>query len=188
MTDRLPDLTIDLDDKPPLAPHLSRRRRRRAIMTVLTAAGAVLVLAYALTAGSGTTAHPPRNDVAAPAPAPAQVPAPYPRLIVPAAAAAGDTLIVLAYRNPELCGPTELRIDGVTTPTTIIPNAANEASAYPQAFLSIQIPRATATGSHQIDLYGPMPSKGGILCGAVAEHQARIATAAIAIHRPATVR
>jgi hypothetical protein len=167
------DLTIDLDDEPKEVP---QQLRHRTITTVLSVSAAVVVIAYALAAGAGLGAHPPMA-----APAPARASTPYPRLIIPTAAAAGDTLIVIAYRNPRLCGPTELRFDGAAIPTRTVPTSANSS---PQIFLSMRVPPTAATGSHRIDLYGPMPSTGGIICGDVPEHQGRLATAAIAVHRP----
>jgi hypothetical protein len=167
------DLTIDLDDEPKEVP---QRPRRRTITTVLSVAAAVAVIAYALAAGPGLEARPPMA-----APAPARAATPYPRLIIPTVAAAGDTLVVIAYRNPRLCGPTELRFDGAPIPTRTVPATAN---GYPQIFLTMRVPPAAATGSHRIDLYGPIPSTSGIICGDVPEHQGRLATAAITVHRP----
>jgi hypothetical protein len=188
MTDRVPDLRIDLDDEPMVLTPFGRQLRR-TIMTTLTAAVAVGVLAYALTAaGSGFGADPPRNEVAAPASARVPAPTPYPRLVVPAVASAGDTVIVSTYRNQRLCGPTELRFDGFTIAAGTVPDTAHETSAFPYVFLSVRIPAAATAGRHTIELYGPMPSTGGMFCGDIPEHQGHLAASVITINPPGRAR
>ena len=49
--------------------------------------------------------------------------------------------------------------------------------------MSMDVPRAATVGTHQIELFGPVPSTQGGICGDVPELQARIDTASISINR-----
>ena len=189
MTQHSADLIINLDDEPAAIPRRTLRRRfHPTTTTVLTGSAAAIVLAYALMSGSIVTGHRPHSTQNQPVTSALPPPEPDPRLIVPDGAAAGDTLIVLAYRNPRLCGGAELRFDGATIRTTTIQHTAPKNHASPRIFLSMRIPSTAVIGRHKIELFGPMPSVGGVVCGDFPERQRRVATADIVIHQPGAAR
>jgi hypothetical protein len=164
--------TIDLDNPPARQRSLPGPLRRFALTTA-TVLAAVLLIAYAM------AAEPPPAPQAPSETAPA-APAPLPRLVAPASVAAGSTVVVLVYRDFDLCGPTKVRLDG--TPLEV----ATMGSAAPanHSWVSIQIPAHTSGGTHRIELYGPISAAGGVLCGRTPERQSRIATARITVHAP----
>jgi hypothetical protein len=173
--------TIDLDNSS--AP---KRRSRGTLGRTFTAmavvVAAVVLTAYAKAAEPRPAYRTPTNTAANPAPV---TPESVPRLVVPASATAGSTITILGYRNPDLCGPTQVGLDGVLLTVTIIGGAESTN----RIRISIQIPKRTLPGPHRVDLYGPMRAAGGMLCGRTPEHQTRIATATITVPaRPGPAR
>lgn len=169
---------ISLDDPP--ARERSRRGLRSRILSAVTFLVAVLLIAYATVADPRPASRTP-SETALPA---AAAPEPMPRLVVPASVAAGSTLVLLAYRDAGLCGPTEVRLDGARLEISAIGGVASSS----RSFVSLRIPAHTSAGSHRIELYGPMRAAGGALCGDAPEHQARIATATITVHASRQLR
>jgi hypothetical protein len=155
--------SIDLDaigaSRPPPFP--------RRLLLVVLAAVVALVAAYTM-----------RSDAVA---APDRALELQSRLIVPASAAPGERLVVLAYRNPELCGPTELRLDGAAIPQQVLLYEGQHGRVYPNLFLALDLPASISLGTHRIALFGPVPSTGGTSCGDVAERRDQIATSPITI-------
>ncbi len=183
-----PGPTIDLDDRAatdrerlPVLQRLRRRPLRRTVRTAaltLSAAGALLA-AYALPGDNAAGPTPPSaSRETAPAAPPHVQPA---RLIAPATATPGEHLIVLGHRDPALCGPAELRFDGLPVRHRVLRAAGARGDAYPQLFMAMDVPRSATSGTHQIELFGPVRSVQGDICGDVPEHQARIDTASISI-------
>lgn len=165
--------TISLDDPP--APQRSRSvLLRRTLTTAIILAAAAVFLTCYVAADPRPALRPPSDTVAAPAP---PVPDLLPRLITPASVAAGSTVVMLVYRDSNLCGHAQVRLDGALLPVTSLGGAAPKN----HIFISIQIPTKTPKGPHRVELYGPMGTVGGVLCGTIPEHQARIATATIAV-------
>lgn len=183
-----PELTIDLDDETatgreplPLLRHLRQRPIRptaRTAVLTLAAAGA-LIAAIELSGGNAASPPPPSaQHGTAPVPQSHEQPA---RLIAPATATPGEHLIVLGHRNPALCGPAELRFDGLPVRHKGLKYAGERGGTHPQLFMSMDVPRSAKPGTHQIELFGPVRSTRGGTCGDVPEHQARIDTTAISI-------
>jgi len=162
--------TIDLDNPP-----ARQRSRRGPLRHIALTAAAVLVAALLLIAYGMAGESPP-----APQAPSEKAPAPLPRLVAPESVAAGSTVVVLIYRDFDLCGPTQVRLDGAPL------EVATTGSAAPanHSWISIRIPAHTSGGTHRIELYGPMPAAGGVLCGRTPERQSRIATARITVHAP----
>jgi hypothetical protein len=184
--DRTPDPTIDLDTAPaagtrglPDWRRFLRPSTRRTMTTAALTAIAALLVGYAI--GGGRPA-PDRPQAATARPLAAsdgqQL---HARLLAPATAAAGERVPVLAFRNPKLCGPTELRFDNAAVDQRIIRYAAPDSHTYPQIFMSMDVPRSAKPGTHEIELLGPVPSTHGAMCADVPERQGRIATTTISI-------
>jgi hypothetical protein len=105
----------------------------------------------------------------------------YARLIAPATAAPGERVVVLAYRNSNLCGPAELRLDGRPLPQQILAYAGRGSDTYQQLFISVDLPLSATPGTHRIDLLGRVqPDRDGI-CGDHPERQLRIDSTAISV-------
>jgi hypothetical protein len=175
------ELTIDLDRDEAATEHLPLRQRlrRRYPIRGIAGAGAVTVAGVALAAASvvGGSSPPP----ASPASLPQTVAAQHARLIAPATAAPGQRIIVLAYRNQNLCGPAELRLDGRPVPQHHLTDAGPNPHTYQQLFIAMDLPRWATPGRHRIDLLGPVHSQTGDLCGDHPEQQARIDSTVISV-------
>jgi hypothetical protein len=151
----------------------------------LTAAAAAILVAYTLGGGKPPAVR-PESAPPAPAAQPGQARLDTTsrlnaQLNAPATATAGEPLTVLAYRNPKLCGPAELRFDGAPVPHKAIRYPGLDDLFHPQIFLSMDVPNSARAGIHHIELRGPVRSTRGTICGDVPEHQATIATTAISV-------
>jgi hypothetical protein len=183
--DRTPERTIDLDNAPepgtrgrPDWRRLLRPSMRQTTTTAALTAIAALLVGYAIGAGPLAPSHPPA--VAAPLAAVSDQQQGRPaRLLVPATADAGERVPVLAFRNPKLCGPAELRFDGTAVEQQIIPYAARDSYTHPQIFMSMDVPRSAKPGIHEIELLGPVPTTHGTICADIPERQGRIASTTI---------
>lgn len=185
--DRTPELTIDLDNAPqagtrglPDWRRFLRPSTRRTMTTAGLTAIAALLVGYSIGGGRPL----PNGPRAAPAPPVAvsdQQQGVHAVLLAPAAAGAGERVPVLAFRNPKLCGPAELRFDGAAVEQRIIRYAGPDSRTYPQIFMSMDVPRSAEPGTHEIELLGPVPSTQGAICADVPERQGRIAAATISI-------
>lgn len=94
----------------------------------------------------------------------------------------GDWLIMLAYRDSRFCGPAEVRFDGL--PTENRPLAEHTLMPADRLFLRVQIPATATAGSHELELFGPLP--GGpphTLCADTPEHQGLLGRAPITVSR-----
>ncbi len=185
--DRTPEPTIDLDNTPepdtgglPDWRRFLRRSTSRTMTTVGLTAIAALLVGYAI-GGEGTTPNQSQAVAVRPAAVSDQESGLHARLLAPATAAAGERIPVLAFRNPKLCGPTELRFDDAAVEQRIIRYAAPGSHTYPQIFMSIDVPRSAKPGIHEIELLGPVRSTHGAICADVPERQGRIATTTISI-------
>jgi hypothetical protein len=184
---RTPEPTIDLDNAPESGTSGLpdwRRFLRQSTRRTMTAAGltaiAALLLGYAIGGGRLPPNH-PQAAAARPAAASDQQQAVHARLLAPAAAGAGERVPVLAFRNPKLCGPTELRFDDAAVEQRIIWYAAPGSDTHPQIFMSMDVPSSAKPGTHEIELLGPVPSTHGAICADVPERQGHIATTTISI-------
>lgn len=184
MTDR-PAIDLDQDPQRPVVTRrpalhrLARPENRRTIATAALAAVATLLVTHTI-GGARVTPSPPVEAAPAGATAAAQS-APLPQLFVPAVAAAGERLTVLASRDGRLCGPAELRFDGAAVPYRVIRYASPGSDSYPRIFMSLDVPPTARRGTHSIELIGPVQGSGGTLCGDRPERQGRIAQASILI-------
>jgi hypothetical protein len=189
------ELTIGLDDHAVTGrerlPILMRFRQRSIWRTVRSAP----LIAAAAVALFATNALPTKHDARPPLSSAQQETAHMPtspmqpqsheervRLITPGTATQGQQLIVLGHRNSGLCGPAELRFDGNPVRHRILAYAGDHDDTYQQLFMSMDVPRSAAPGTHRIELFGPVRSTRGSICGDVPEHQARIDTATISIN------
>jgi hypothetical protein len=178
---------IDLDHDPQRSTsartsalrRLARPESRRTIATAGLAAIATLLVTNTI-GGPRVTPSPPATTPAVTAPA-AQPLAPQPRLIVPALAAPGERVTVLAFRNARLCGPADLRFDGAPVPHGVLRYASPDSAPYPRFFMSLDVPPGAGPGMHSIELIGPVQAAGGSSCGDVPERQGRIAQAPILV-------
>jgi hypothetical protein len=184
--DHTPELTIDLDNPPeasgrghPDRGRLLRPSTRQTVATAGLTAIAALFVGYAI----GDARPAPNRPQQAPVTpvAASDTPRPHARLVAPATATAGEPIAVLAFRNPQLCGPTELRLDDAPVKQQIIGYAAQEFDRYPQVVMSMDVPPSTKAGTHKITLLGPVPSTHGAICADTPERQGRIATTTISI-------
>jgi hypothetical protein len=184
--DRTLELTIDLDNAPeagtrglPDWRRFLRASKRRTMTTASLTAITTLLVGYAVGGGRLAPNHP--QPAAARQEAAPDQRGLHARLLAPAMAGAGERVPVLAFRDPKLCGPTELRFDGATVEQRIIGYAAPDSRTYPQIFMSMDVPRSATTGTHRIELLGPVPSTHGAMCADIPERQGRIATTTISI-------
>lgn len=181
-----PDVITFGGDPEPRSTSPTRRRLRRLAekATLVAATGAILLAVHTTSGDRSPDAQPARP--ASPTPS-AQTPngppiPPVPlQLVVPETAAPGERLTVLAYRNRRLCGGAELRFDGAPTTHELLRYAGPANQDHAQMFMAMEVPRSAKPGSHEIDLYGPMPGGSGPICGDVSEHQGRIATTTISV-------
>jgi hypothetical protein len=173
------DLDLDRDDAAAEQLSLRQRLRRRYPIKKIAGAGAVAVAGVALAAASLVERASPLP--ASPPSLPQTAAAQHAQLIAPATAAPGQRIIVLAYRNQNLCGPAELRLDGTPVPQHKLTDAGPEPHTYQQLFIAMNLPRWTTPGRHRIDLLGPVQSETGDMCGDRPEHQARIDSTVISI-------
>jgi hypothetical protein len=176
------ELSIDLDRDEPTTEHLPLRQRlrRRSPIRTIAGAGAVAIIAgVALAAASAVGG--PSPAPAAPQPPPATVAEQHARVIAPATAAPGERVVVLAYRNSNVCGPAELRLDGGPLPQQILAYAGRDSNAYEQLFIWVDLPVWATPGTHRIDLLGPVQADRGGICGDHPERQLRIDSTAISI-------
>ena len=162
-------------------PALSRRAAvlRRAALPVAVAA--LLVAAVAGTGRSGTPSVP--VPAAAPSPPVTEHTAPVfpPRLVIPREAGRGRPLTVLAYRNGRLCGPAELRFDGVAVPQRVVLDLGPVDGEWTALILTMDIPRTAVPGRHLVQLHGPRPGGRGPVCSDVPEYQGRISELPIVV-------
>ncbi|MGN9909359.1 hypothetical protein ACTMTJ_17585 [Phytohabitans sp. LJ34] len=149
--------------------------------TLVVATGAVL-LAVHTTGGDRSPEAQPAGP-ALPPPSAETISPVHLQLVVPESAAPGERLTVLAFRNRRLCGAAELRFDGAPTAHKLLRYAAPANQDHAQIFMAMDVPRSAKPGSHEIALYGPKPGGSGPICGDVAEHQGRLATATISVDR-----
>jgi hypothetical protein len=181
------DLTIDLDTlsvpsttRPSTWPTVLRSTPHRIMATGLTAMAALLA-SHSVVGGRLPPNPPPASAVPA-----AGQPEPFARLIAPATARAGDRIPILAFRNPTLCGPAELRLDGAKPEQQTTAYARSDSPTNPRVFMAIDVPRTTKPGTHQIDLIGPVSTTRGAICADSPERQGHIATTTIAISATTT--
>jgi hypothetical protein len=159
-------------DRPP-------SRLRRLAQPALLAAGATAVLLAAPIIDGQEPAAPP---TAPPTPVPAA--AALSPLVAPDDVAPGEQIVVLAQRNPRLCGPAELRFDGAPLRHRLAWNTAPPHADRGEVFLRLQVPSSAAPGDHRLDLFGPVPGGSGTpTCTDVRERQARLATVTITVTR-----
>jgi hypothetical protein len=161
--------------------------RRFAEPGLVVVAAAAMVLAGQVTGGGGSPVAEPAAPSVSPAAASFASPrasASLPRFVAPRAASAGQWITVLAYRNPRLCGPAELRFDGALVAHRLGSYVGQQDSDRVDMFLTMQVPRSAGRGIHEIELYGPI-SGGGTnpLCADVAEHQGQLAAATVTVGR-----
>lgn len=92
----------------------------------------------------------------------------------------GEWLIVLAYRDSRFCGPAEVRFDGL--PTENRPLAEHTLTPTDHLVLRVQIPATATAGSHELELFGPLP--GGPphpICADTPEHQGPLGRAPVTV-------
>jgi hypothetical protein len=154
-------------------------RLRRFVEPGLFGAGAGrMLLAVQVTGDEASPAAPP----APVGPAAVRTSAAPPRLLAPRAAAPGEQITVLAYRDRRLCGAAELRLDGTPVSYRLAGYVGSPNPDRMAMFLSVRVPRSATPGHHEIELYGPVPGgRGGPLCADVREHQAELATTSITV-------
>jgi len=97
----------------------------------------------------------------------------------------GANLYLVANRIHGVCGSEELRFDGGQIPHRLLAVIKPADPSPIRVILTMTVPRRTAPGPHEINLYGPMPStRSGPICGDRPEHHGRIGTAAITVTTP----
>ncbi len=160
----------------------SRRLRRLVEPGVLAVLAGAMLLTGQFTAGHGPPAAEPGATPSGRPTVDRAAPEAPPRLLVPRTASPGERITVLAFRNARLCGPVELRLDGVPIPHRTA-HLLGPADPYRvELLVTVQVPRSARPGRHRIDLYGPVPGSGrGPICADVPEHQAKVATAVITV-------
>jgi hypothetical protein len=163
----------------------ARGLRRFAEPGLVVVAAAAMVLAGQVTGGGGSPVAEPAAPSVSPAAASFASPrasASLPRFVAPRAASAGQWITVLAYRNPRLCGPAELRFDGALVAHRLGSYVGQQDSDRVDMFLTMQVPRSARRGIHEIELYGPISGGGSNpLCADVPEHQGQLATATVTV-------
>jgi hypothetical protein len=168
MTDLTTDEIAYGDDR---RPRIVRRLVEPALALV---AASLVLLAVHMNGG-------PTIPVAAPVAAPAPTARTALRLIAPQTAAPGERVPVVGFRDRRLCGPAQLRFDGVPATQQIVRYAGRLDADRSEVFMTMVVPGSATAGVHTIDLYGPRPGGTGPICADVHEHQARLASTSIAV-------
>jgi hypothetical protein len=158
-------------------------RLRRLVEPALFVLGAgAILLAVQTTTDDGSS---PAGSASAVPSAAVTAPVAPPPLVAPVAAAPGERITVLGFRNGRLCGPAQLRFDGVPVAHRLAAYAGPLNLDHMQVFLTMRVPRSATPGSHEIHLYGPLPGgRRGPVCANIREHQGELATTAITVLPP----
>jgi hypothetical protein len=162
-----------------------RFRLRRLIEVVLLALGLGVVLLASryvdhFAAAPPRTAPGAARDIAKPSISAASD---SPLIVAGTFARPGGWLIVSAHRDPRFCGPAEVRLDGHPTENRRVGEVPTPADPG-RLFLWVQIPSTTTAGTHELELFGPLP--GGpahSLCADTPEHQGLLGRAPITVIR-----
>jgi hypothetical protein len=159
-----------------------RRLRRFVEPGVLVVGAGAMLLAGQITGGGGSPAV---GLVTSPAARPSvgwRASVAPPRLLAPHAAAPGERITVLAFRNRRLCGPEELRFDGVPVVHRLAHVLGPVDPDRVEMFVTVEVPRSARPGRHEIELYGPtLGGRSGQICADLPEHQAKLATVTITV-------
>ena len=107
-----------------------------------------------------------------------------PHLVAPAALEPGRGATVIGFRDSALCGPIELRLDGVAL---VVRDAGTAAPRYPgweETFLVFVVPASLRPGVHRLALIGPVPGGHRDVKCDTDERQAEIDGVDVAITAP----
>jgi hypothetical protein len=103
-----------------------------------------------------------------------------PRYDIQGTARAGESLRLIEYRDSRFCGASEIRFDKLTIGHRIDAVGVPSESGLVQVFMSIDIPSAATLGTHQIQMYGLVSSR-GFVCGEPPERQQELAVVDVLI-------
>jgi hypothetical protein len=105
---------------------------------------------------------------------------PSPRYDLEGTARAGESITLVEYRDSRFCGASEIRFDDVTIGHRINAVGVPSESGSVQVFISIDIPSTATPGTHHLQMYGLVSSR-GFFCGEPPERQQELAVVDVLI-------